>query len=163
MDRKEEFLNEEKFQKTDKKVKTASKGILILGGLLLVIGIVMLFMGIIGFGSVFISGIESAENDAINNSSIAKEVIKNFGLFALGGFVTTMGSSIFFSGGIFSLLAHRREISAYTTQQKMPIVQEKIEKMTPTVAAAAEEISKSISKGIKEGTSENNNIENNKK
>ena len=49
------------------------------------------------------------------------------------------------------IVAHRREIAAYTTQQVMPIAQEGIEKITPTISNAAGSIAKSISKGIKEG------------
>ena len=51
-------------------------------------------------------------------------------------------------------ISHRREITAYTTQQVMPVAQEGIEKMTPTVADAAGSIAKSVSKGIQEGKKE---------
>ena len=54
-------------------------------------------------------------------------------------------------GGSIYATAKRREIQAFTTQQSMPIEQEKIEAMTPTHAAAAKEIAKAVVEGIKEG------------
>ena len=54
-------------------------------------------------------------------------------------------------------IAHRREITAYTTQQVMPVAQEGIEKITPTVANAACSIAQSISKGVQEGKNEAGN------
>lgn len=49
------------------------------------------------------------------------------------------------------LTSKRREILAFTTQQAMPIAQEGMEKMTPSVGKFAETIARSISKGIKDG------------
>ena len=43
----------------------------------------------------------------------------------------------------------RREILAFMTQQTMPVTQEGMEKMAPTLGKVAEEISKGIRKGIK--------------
>lgn len=50
----------------------------------------------------------------------------------------------------FYIISKKREIKAFTTQQMMPIKQESIKKITPTVANSAETISNSISNGITE-------------
>lgn len=47
-------------------------------------------------------------------------------------------------------VGHQREITAYTTQQVMPVAKEGIKKMAPTIGDAAG----TIAKGIKEGLSE---------
>lgn len=64
------------------------------------------------------------------------------------------GSVIVISGIIslvFYLIAKRREIRAFTIQQTMPVTQEAIDKMAPTVGNAAGNIAGSIAKGIKDG------------
>lgn len=67
----------------------------------------------------------------------------------------------FIMPGIFSLMVgliltislfatlKRREMLAFMTQQTIPIAQEGIEKMAPTLGKVAEEVSKGIKKGIK--------------
>ena len=64
-------------------------------------------------------------------------------------------SSIMISLWLF-ILAKRREITAFTVQQTMPIAQEGIEKMTPTVANSVGTIAGSVAKGIKSGINEAN-------
>lgn len=86
--------------------------------------------------------------------------------FMFGGFIIITGLMI--SCGIY-MITKRREITAFSVQQVMPVAQEGIEKMTPTMAKVAEdmsptmknvakdmapvygEIAKEITKGIKEG------------
>ena len=66
--------------------------------------------------------------------------------------------------------AKKREIQIFTTQQTMPVTQETIEKMAPTVgkaggsvidgvAPALGNLGKEISKGIKEGIKDEENKE----
>lgn len=57
-------------------------------------------------------------------------------------------------GGMIVMISKRREITAFTAQQIMPVAQEGIEKMTPTIGSAAGTIGKEIAKGIKEGLKE---------
>lgn len=93
------------------------------GTILLIIGIIMLFVGFImafGFGKL------------------------RFFIFAV------IGLPLAAFGGQAKLLGHGREISAYMAQQQMPITQENIEKMAPSVGKAAGTVSKEIVKGIKE-------------
>lgn len=81
--------------------------------------------------------------------------------YILGAFV--IFGSCMIAGAIY-MFAKRREMLAFTAQQVMPVAQEGIEKMAPTVgkagASIAKEmapafggIAKEISKGIKEGIS----------
>lgn len=77
--------------------------------------------------------------------------IKYIIFYILGGIVIFSSVS---TAGIIYLIAKRREIAAFTVQQTMPLAQEGIEKMAPTVGNAAGTIGKSIAKGIKEGIDE---------
>ena len=72
--------------------------------------------------------------------------------YILGG--TAIFISIMVSGSIY-LTTKRRQIIAYHTQQVVPVAQEGIEKMTPTIGKAWSSIAKEISKGIKEGLKDN--------
>ena len=67
--------------------------------------------------------------------------------YFIGGFVIV--ASIMIAGVIY-IFAKRREITAYTTQQVMPVVKEGIDDITPTVANAVGEVAKEIKEGINE-------------
>ena len=73
---------------------------------------------------------------------------ETLGAFMLmpGIFITIVGCMIRF------VIGNQRQISAYMTQEQMPIAQEGIEKMAPSMGTAARE----IAKGIKEGMSDDN-------
>ena len=71
--------------------------------------------------------------------------------YMIGGFIIVASGMISFA--IF-MFAKRREIMAFTAQQVMPVAQEGIEKMAPTVGNAMGTIGKEIAKGIKEGINE---------
>lgn len=89
-----------------------------------------------------------------NNNSFAYIPLIMIGFFVT--VVSVMGKVMLFS------ITHRREIMAYGAQQVMPVAQEGIEKMAPTIGKAGAsmakemapiygDIAKEISKGIKEG------------
>lgn len=86
--------------------------------------------------------------------SISKAKYVPFYMF--GAFIII--ASCMISGSIY-LFAKRREITAFTAQQVMPVAQEGIEKMAPTVGNAAGSIAQGITKGIKDGLKD---IDNNK-
>lgn len=65
-----------------------------------------------------------------------------FGAFAIIASLMGAGFVFFISKG--------REIAAFTTQQAMPIAQEGIDTMAPTVGNAAKEIAKGIKDGLKD-------------
>lgn len=140
-----EYLNEEKFQDSKKKLKTLGIVLLAVGGILFIVGIILVIVGFLSFGN-------SAAN--IMDSSTKGNIMGGFGMFTIGGFMSAFGFTIAGAGGIILFIAHRREITAFTVQQTMPVAQEGIEKMTPTVADTAGEIAKSISKGIADGKKE---------
>lgn len=86
----------------------------------------------------------------------------NIPYFMIGGFIIV--ATLMISGGIF-MFAKRREMMAFSLQQVMPIAQEGLEKVAPTVAKVGKEITKEmapaygevakeISKGIAEGLQE---------
>ena len=52
------------------------------------------------------------------------------------------------------LIGNRREITAYTAQQTIPVAKEIVDETTPTMAKAAGTIGKEIAKGIAEGLKE---------
>lgn len=68
--------------------------------------------------------------------------------YVLGGIVILISASV--AGGIY-LFTKRREITAFTVQQTMPLAQEGIEKMSPTIGNAVGTIGKDLTKGITEG------------
>ena len=153
----EKYLSEEKYQQNNQKVKKVGKILLIIGICMLVLGIVFILIGFTGFGNTAINSAttESFDNNAIKQTTTG--IFGSIGLFAIGGFLTTFSFTAMAAGGITMFIAHRREITAYTTQQVMPVTQEGIEKMTPTIANAAGSIAQSISKGIKEGMQDSEN------
>lgn len=105
-----------------------------------------------------LSKIQSNTDDNINdqidqfegifNSATTKiSKAKYIPFYTAGGFIIVLSCIISFA--IF-MFAKKREITAFTVQQTMPLVQEGIEKVTPTIGNAAKEISKGIKEGINE-------------
>ena len=124
MENQKEYLNEEKYQKVNKKVNKTGTILLVIGGLMVVSAIVIFI--------VFIGVLNKPMSAAIGGPLLV------FGL-ALVGF-----------GGQAKFLGHAREINAYMTQQQMPVAKEGIEKMAPSVGVAAKEIAKGVKEGLKE-------------
>lgn len=183
----EKYLSEEKYQETNKKVKKTSKTLLIIGAILLVIGIIMIIAAFVNFKNSERKAMDSFNNSASNmfdsfNNSInnddgeefvnsmkesvtsvtdsSKDSFTSVGLYALGGFVSSAGFVLLIVGGVMAYMAHRREITAYTTQQTMPIKKETINDITPTVADASGTIAKSVSQGFEEGKKETDDTQN---
>lgn len=184
----EKYLSEEKYQETNKKVKKTSKTLLIIGAILLVIGIMMIIAAFVNFKNSERKAMDSFNNSAsnlfdsfnnsINNDDDGEEFVNSMkesvtagtdssrdsftsvGLYALGGFVSSAGFVLLIVGGVMAYIAHRREITAYTTQQTMPIKKETINDITPTVADAVGTIAKSVSQGFEEGKKETDDTQN---
>ena len=140
-----ELLNEEKYQENKGKLKALGIILLAIGGILFIVGIILVIVGFLNFGN-------SAAN--MTNIHSTGSIMGGFGMFTIGGFMSTFGFAIAGAGGIILFFAHRREITAFTVQQTMPVAQEGIEKITPTVADSAGKIAQSISKGIADGKKE---------
>lgn len=145
---KKEYLNEEEYLKNAKKLKGTGKIVLLIGVIALILGVVFLVLGFAGFGKAATDSIGSFDTDP---SNVVGGAFGSIGLFALGGFTTSIGFTVMMVGGIILFIAHRREITAFTVQQTMPLAQEGIEKMTPTISNAAGSLAQSITKGIKDG------------
>ena len=129
MENKKEYLNEEKFQKTNMKVK-------VIGDMILIIGICLVIAGIFEKPSADMYGFYSfGEMDAD-----FKATAMIFG----GIFLSIFGLAVRFSIG------NAREIGAYRMQQEIPLQQEYMEKMAPVAGVIAKEVGKGIKEGMKE-------------
>lgn len=110
---------------------------------------------------------EEYENNISNNtnSSDGAEMIE--GIFAAAQeTILTAKYKIYYVIGIFVIIgsaivslalylfARKRDISVFTIQQSMPVAQEAIDKMAPTVGNAVGTIGKDIAQGITEGIKE---------
>lgn len=183
----EKFLSEEKYQETNKKVNNTSKILLTIGIILLVVGVIITITGFVNFNKTRNNMMNSFNNSASNmfdsfNNSIDNDDGREFVdsmkesatsitvssnnsfnsvmLIGLGGFISVAGFALIIAGGGMTYMAHRREITAYTTQQTMPIKNETINNITPTVADAAGTIAKSVSQGFEEGKKETDDTQN---
>lgn len=85
-------------------------------------------------------GFDSVENEVSTSKSLY--------FYMFGAFIII--ASCMISGSIY-MFAKRREITAFTAQQVMPVAKEGIDEMAPTIGNVAKE----ISKGIKDGTKNN--------
>lgn len=95
--------------------------------------------------------VNSGYNDSKKHIEEARNTIstrKYIPLYMFGGFIIIASSIIALS---FYTFGKGREIAAFTTQQAMPIAQEGMEKIAPTVGNMAETISEGVAKGIKSG------------
>lgn len=104
--------------------------------------------------------INSGYNDTKKEIEKSKNTIstsKYVPLYVFGAFIII--ASCMISGSIY-MFAKRREIAAFTTQQVMPVAQEGIEKMAPTIGNAAGTVAKGISKGIKDGLNSSDDNDN---
>ena len=156
MDNKE-YLSEEEYQKNAKKLKKVGLIVLIIGIVVLVVGTILAIVGLVGFGN---SPMQAFGSDYVDEGvvrGVAGSAMKNMVVMIIGSLLSMVGLGTSAVGGILMFVAHGREIKSFTTQQVMPIAQEGIDKMTPTVSNAAESVAKSVSKGIAEGKKEANN------
>lgn len=119
-----EFLNEEKYQKASKKIN-------IVGSILLIIGILMLISSI----TIII---------------LAFTVLNNPMLIGVAGPLLVFGIAFLGFGSQAKLIGNARSITAYFTQQQMPIAKEGIKEIAPSVGKVAEEITKGIKEGLKD-------------
>lgn len=119
-------LNEEQFQKNNKKVKIA-------GVIAILIGICMILVGF------FVIKVPQMNEEGWFEASTKSSMFK-FG----GFFLTFVGCVIRF------MVANLRGINAYMAQQQMPIVQEEVEKMAPSVGKVAKEVKKGINEADNE-------------
>ncbi len=125
----EQFLNEENYQNTNKKIKVIGLIIMVLG-LLLIAG-----------GVYFIINANKMQVPAMGDSnwfaaSTNQMHTKSSGIFMIlpGIFLTIVGLIVRF------VIANQRKIMAYQMQQMMPLVTEGAEKLTPTATKISKEV-----------------------
>ena len=169
-----QYLNEEKYQEINKKVKRIGKFIMIGALVLIVVGIIILIMA---SNKSMPSMNDSSWFEASREQRHQKSLGMNLMMFGI--FVEAIGCMVRFGVG------NRREIMAYQTQQMMPIAKEGIKEMAPVVGQAANtmmkemeptykemaktmapiygEVAKEVGKGIAEGIKEANNTNNDEK
>ena len=97
------------------------------------------------------SSFNNCSFDEYKNNDLTKEycsvnsATSNFSKMSylmLGGFVII--ASCILCGGLYLNLVKKREILAYTAQQVIPVAQEGIEKIAPSIGKVAGEIAKNI-------------------
>lgn len=145
---KKEYLNEENYQKNNSKIRKVGKILLISGIIIFIVSFLFIIFGFLLFGSAAANG--EAWVESSTNVNVVGNAFGGVGLFIIGGVLNSLGFILMAAGGITLFVSHRREITAYTTQQVMPVAQEGIDKMAPTIGNAAGEIAKGIKKGINE-------------
>ena len=94
--------------------------------------------------------INSGYNDtrnAIEKGRNTISIAKYIPFYMFGSFIIIASCMI---ASVIYVFSKRREITAFTTQQVMPVAQEGIEKMAPTVGNAAKEVAKGIKEGLNE-------------
>lgn len=87
-------------------------------------------------------------NNVSNEAENIRRKIKVAPYYIAGSFIII--TSIIVAAGIY-FFAIQREIAAFKTQQVMPVAQEGMEKMAPSIGKVSEEIAKGVAKGKKEG------------
>lgn len=158
MDEKKEYLNEERYQKTKRKFITLALVVLLIG---LISGGLLIKLGITRSNEANLNELRaqktaesrsngfSARYYELDNKINRVEMAPLF--YILGGFIVITTSMI--SGSIY-VFTKRREITAFTAQQVMPVAKEGIDEMAPTVGSAAKEVAKGIKEGLNEADSE---------
>lgn len=120
------YLSEERYQKLNKIFKWF-----------------YLILSIIGIGMLIGGIILLVKNNSVDYFNTEKLIA--FSLIIVGIALAILSLNDLFRH------AFTRDITAYYVQQKMPLAQEGIEKIAPSIGVAAKE----ISKGIKEGIDDN--------
>ena len=139
MDNQKEYLNEENYQRANKKIKFAGVIILLIG------------LGLIGFGIYTIIIAKSMAVPKMGDpnwfdmsKAQSSKQFTGTALCMFGFFITIVGCMVRF------IIPNTRNIAAYQVQQMRPVAQEGIEKIAPSVGVAAKEIAKGIKEGLKD-------------
>ncbi len=142
------FLNEENYQRTKKKLS--------------LIALIVLICGIVVGGLLIIGGVvnKNQANKKDFFESTNQERVDNFKKESSGMFMIVSGAGIIMMSGIASLalflFAKRREIAAFSTQQIMPVAQEGVDAITPTIANAAGTVAGEVVKAVNKAKKEDN-------
>lgn len=91
-----------------------------------------------------------------DDSTKRSESMPIYPLYFFGAFFVI--SSCMIAGSTY-FIAKKREVVAFTTQQVMPIAQEGIEKITPTVGNAASTIAKNVQDSLKDNNNKKDDLD----
>ncbi|MBQ1813037.1 MAG: hypothetical protein II119_03740 [Bacilli bacterium] len=127
------YLNEEQYQKANRKIKIAGTIVIVLGLALLGFGIYTLIMS----NKIVEPSMTSSNWFSVSSS---KMKMQSMGMFMVipSIFVIIVGCMIRF------VIPNQRQIMAYKLQQMIPLTKEGVEEMTPTMKKVASEITKGI-------------------
>lgn len=151
---KNEYLSEEKYQKIKNKLTVFAYIIFII---VILVGIILITNGISRSKSVNKAELEAQIKKEFHRNGFSQTYYKledkldyseNAIFFYIGGTV------VIFIGTVISIslliTAKDREITAFKTQQMMPIAQEGINKISPNLGNAAKEIVKGVKDGMED-------------
>ena len=125
MNQNKEILNEKSYRKM-------KKGFIIVGVISLIIAVILLVIAIT-------MQVPQMGDEAWFNLS-SKRMLLFAGAFIFGIMIPLVTFSRAFA----------REMMAYSAQQVMPVAQEGIEKMAPSIGKATKEITKGVKEGLKD-------------
>ena len=134
-----EYLTEERYNKANKKIKFAGVIILLVGLAIIGFGVYMLIVA----NSMSIPKMGEPNWFDMSSAQSSKQFTGG-ALCIVGFFVTVVGCMVRF------VIPNQRNIAAYQAQQMRPVVQEGIEKISPSAGVAAKEIAKGIKEGLKD-------------
>jgi len=97
------------------------------------------------------SDMSKAFVDFTQESNSIEKKVKFFPFYMAGAFI--IFASLIASFMVF-LFSKRREISAFSVQQGMPVAKEGLKEMAPTFGEVGKEIAKGVSEGLKESSKE---------
>jgi len=150
--KRNEYLNEEKYQKTVKKLQKISLLVLIVG---FIIGGLLLYKGITT-EKIDKNALKIQQNEEFKLNGLSKKYYElsdkihkddsKYVFISLGAMILIISSM---TSLVLYTTSKQREINAFYAQQQMPLAQEGLEKIAPAAGKAAKEITKGVKEGLK--------------
>lgn len=117
-----QYLNEENYQKTSKRIN-------LVGNILLTLGMLMLI-------------------SAITIIILAFTILNKPMLIGVAGPLLVFGIAFIGFGGQAKIIGNARSITAYFSQQQIPVAKEAINEMSPSIGKVAKEVTRGIKEGL---------------
>ena len=141
------YAREDKIEELKKSIATDKKSIDVISGVLEDADFACEFDGKTNMYTSKYCSLSNELSDISSEFDKKFDSHKNIPFYMFGAFIIV--ASLMGAGFVF-FISKGREIAAFTTQQAMPIAQEGIDAMAPTVGNAAKEIAKGIKEGMKD-------------
>ncbi|HOZ53757.1 MAG TPA: hypothetical protein PKY25_00255 [Bacilli bacterium] len=132
-----EYLSEEKYKKVN-------IFLIVIGIILIVVGIVLIFIGVSNINNTSLS---QPEFPLLGENATTQE---RFNSTTVAVFTIFFGACFSMIGIVVLIIPFKRKIIAYQAQQIMPVAQEGIEKLGPSVGKVAGDIAREVKKSEKE-------------